>query len=249
MKEKNLNIVKEHWEKKETVSLRDKNLKLLEQNIIIDYIKRSKKNTLMDIGCGDASDTVKFAQYVNKVYAYDYSKAMLSKSADIIKGIDNISLDELNILEDQINQKTDLVITKRLLINLGNFDNQKNAIRKIHNSIEEDGYYIMLETSIEGLKNLNELRVKVGLDIIPEPYHNTLFDLNILKEFLNQLFVIEDIKYFSTYYFLTRVYNPLLNSDNEFKYDTKAKNITLQGIELFESKIIGPQFCMLLKRK
>jgi ubiquinone/menaquinone biosynthesis C-methylase UbiE len=223
VKEKNLNIVKEHWEKKETVSLRDKNLKILEQNTIIDYIKRSKKNTLMDIGCGDASDTVKFAQYVNKVYAYDYSKAMLSKSADIIEGIDNISLDELNILEDQINQKTDLVITKRLLINLGNFDNQKNAIRKIHNSIEEDGYYIMLETSIEGLKNLNELRVKVGLDIIPEPYHNTLFDLNILKEFLNQLFVIEDIKYFSTYYFLTRVYNPLLNSDNEFNMIQKQR--------------------------
>jgi hypothetical protein len=34
------------------------------------------------------------------------------------------------------------------------------------------------------------------------------------------------------------------------KYDEKAKNIAIQNLNLFSPKeIIGPQFCMLLKKK
>lgn len=77
------------------------------------------------------------------IYAYDYSKSMLTKASKNIKDKKNITLSELDILKDDITTKADVALTKRMLINLGSFENQK----KIHN----DGYFIMLETSIDGL--------------------------------------------------------------------------------------------------
>ena len=70
-----------------------------------------------------------------------------------------------------------------------------------------------------------------------------------VQTFLEDYFIIEDIVYFSTYFFLTRVYNDTFNFDNIQQYDTNAKMIVDCGLELFNDKIIGPQFCMLLKKK
>ena len=249
MKENDLGIVKAHWENKDTVSLRDQNLRELEQNIIIEYLKSINKKSLNDIGCGDAGDTVRFSKYIDNIYDYDYSKSMLTKASKNIKDKKNITLSELDILKDDITTKADVALTKRMLINLGSFENQKKAIKKIHNSIHNDGYFIMLETSIDGLNNLNYFRKKVNLSEIPEPYHNTLFELNELKNYLQEFFVIEDIKYFSMYYFFTRIYNQMLDNTDMTKYDVIAKEISALGIDLFDNKIIGPQFCILLKKK
>lgn len=249
MNEKDLSKVKEHWEEENTVSLKDENLRILEQNIIIENLKKINKKTLKDIGCGDAGDTIEFSKYIDNVYAYDYSKAMLKKASRNIAEVDNIKLSELDILNNQLEQKSDVVVTKRMLINLGNFDNQKKAIHKIYDSIEDDGYFIMLETSIEGLENLNKLRTNATLPSIPAPHHNTLFKLEELKSYLMEYFIIEDIKYFSSYYFFTRVYNQMLKNDDMQKYDVVAKDISLCGFDLFPDEQVGPQFCMLLKKK
>lgn len=249
MQEKDLSVIKEHWENKETVSLKDINLQLLERSTIVKYLQNINKKTLKDIGCGDCSDTIHYAQNVKKAYAYDFSDAMLEKASIVINETSNISLGKLNILEDNLLQRSDVVITKRMLINLGNFQNQKIAIEKIYNSLEKDGCFIMLETSLDGLNNLNDLRKKFNLEIIPEPFHNTLFNLEELKNFLKEYFIIEDVKYFSTYFYLTRLYNPLLGQDDAFKYDNLAREMSMDNISLFDSKIIGPQFCMMLKKK
>lgn len=233
----------------DTVSLKDKNLQYLEREVILNFLKRIGKKSIKDIGCGDASDTIHFAKLVDKVFVYDYSQSMLAKATKNLYNSSNVVLNHFDILQECLEQKTDVAITKRMLINLGNFENQKNAIRKIYNSLEVGGYYIMLETSIDGLENLNQFRKQVYLEPIPEPFHNTLFELSILKTFLEDYFIIEDIVYFSTYFFLTRVYNDTFNFDNIQQYDTNAKMIVDCGLELFNDKIIGPQFCMLLKKK
>lgn len=249
MKEKDLSAIKNHWENMDTVSLKDVNLQLLERDTIEKFLEKTKKTTLKDIGCGDGSDTIHFAKYFERVYAYDYSNAMLTKASQTLSQTSNVTLQHLDVLQNEITPETNAVITKRMLINLGNFDNQKTAIKKIYNSLEDGGYYIMLETCTNGLENLNKLRQLFGLDSIPEPFHNTLFELEELKKFLENYFIIEDIHYFSTYFFLTRVYNVTLNEADVFKYDKNAKEVADKGIELFNTEIIGPQFCMLLRKR
>ena len=61
---------------------------------------------------------------------------MLEKASKVLSDAENISLSNLDIIEDQLDQKSDVVITKRMLINLGSFQNQKNAIKKIYDSLD-----------------------------------------------------------------------------------------------------------------
>jgi len=249
-KNNNLDDIKQHWEKEDTVSLKDKNLQILEREQILNYLRRVEPSIIADIGCGPGEDTLYFSEYCEQIFAYDYSSSMLKKAKKNLEGIKNVTLNELNIIQNNIESKFDAVITKRMLINLGSFENQIKAIKKIHNSLNENGYFIMLETSKDGLNNLNILRQKVGLEDIPEPFHNTLFDLDILKKELSEFFIIEDVSNFSTYFFLTRVYNQLLiDNDNDFiKFDSFAKK-TANSIDLFKSEIVGAQFCLLLRKK
>lgn len=41
----------------------------------------------------------------------------------------------------------------------------------------------------------------------------------------------------------------MLDNTDMTKYDVIAKEISALGIDLFDNKIIGPQFCILLKKK
>ena len=102
----------------------------------------------------------------------------------------------------------------------------------------------------DGLLNLNTMRQQMNLEPISEPFHDVHFDLNDLTQFLKSLFHVESLETFSTYYFLTRIYNHLLDID-EIKlheYDSVAKTIH-QNLDLFGSHILGPQFLYILRKK
>lgn len=248
--EKDLNLVKEHWEKAETVSLKDQNLQILERNAIISNLINIQPKTLSDIGCGDCEDTVFFSEFANRTFAFDYSDTMLKKAKKNIakiKGNSKIRIGKLDLINDEISNKADVVISKRCLINLGNFENQKMALRKIHDTLNKNGIYLMLECSKDGLNNLNLLRALFGQNTIDEPFHNLYFNMAELLNYLKDLFFIKKIENFSTYYFLTRIYNKLLENEQISKYDEKAKKVQ-DKIDLFGSMQIGAQFLLVLKK-
>ena len=242
-----LNAVKKHWDDPETVSLKDENLRDLERGYLLEFLKtKGKVGMLGDIGCGDGGDTKYWQEFADKVTAYDYSQTMVTKAGKNLG--DKADLFQFDLLEDDFDRKFDTVITKRCLINLGDFENQKGAIRKIHKAINDEGYYLMLECCQEGLNNLNEMRTSVGLEQGKQPFHNAYFDLAELTGFLGEYFHIEQVRYFSTYYFLTRVYNQILDQERFKEFDLTAKKLHMQ-LDLFGQKIIGPQFLMALKKK
>lgn len=244
---KNLRVIKAYWEDPDIVSLKDKNLQELERHYILQYLKKiGKVESLADIGCGDASDTIYFRRYAKKVFGYDYSSAMLKKAKIIAKG--NIALSRLDLLQNRLDKKFDIVITKRCLINLGNFRNQLKSIKKIYRYLKRDGYYFMLECSLDGLKNLNSLRRKFGLDPLKEPFHNAYFEFKKLRKEVRKYFTVEDSRYFSTYYFLTRVYNQIVDKAGFQRLDVLAKKSHLR-FDFLSSICLGPQFLLVLKKK
>ena len=109
-------------------------------------------------------------------------------------------------------KKYDTIITKRTLINLGNFNNQKDSILKIHNALTKNGYYIMLECSLDGLESMNSIRKSFSLDSIKMPYHNFHFNMNELLSFLNKYFEVSYKQYFSDYFYLTRIIGHLISN-------------------------------------
>lgn len=244
---KDLRAIKAYWENADTVSLKDNNLQELERHCILQYLKKlGQVESLADIGCGDATDTAYFGRYAKKTFGYDYSSVMLKKAKNTAK--DKIKLSRLDLLRDELNGKFNIVITKRCLINLGNFKNQSESIRKIYSSLKKGGYYLMLECSLDGLRNLNNLRRKFGLVPLEEPFHNLYFELKKLKKEVSKYFTIEDAMFFSTYYFLTRVYNQIVNKDGFQRLDALAKKSHL-CFDFLGSLCLGPQFLLVLKKK
>jgi len=238
--------IREHWENEKTVSIKDKNLQELERECIVDELRKLRPRLLVDLGCGDCSDTVYYCNYASVVHAYDYSSTMLQKASRFHR--DNLLLKELNILDQDIDVKADAVITKRCLINLGNFENQKMAIKKIYNSLNGDGYYLMLECSYDGLNTLNGYRKLMGLQAIEPSFHNVYFNWNELREYVDRLYVVEKTGYFSLYYFFTRFYNQLIDDTDYKKFDSIAKRLH-KSLGMFHDVQIGAQFFMMLRKK
>ena len=115
---KELNEIKKHWEKPDIASLKDKNLQALERAYILESLKAiGNVNYIADIGCGDCSDTIYWQRYAKRVFGYDYSSAMIEKARKRHK--DKIKLFHFDILQDNLSEKFNVVITKRCLINLG----------------------------------------------------------------------------------------------------------------------------------
>ena len=191
MNEKNLTVVKNHWENPNTESLKDKNLQLIERFAIVEQLEKIKVSNLADIGCGNCKGTVIFSKYAEFVDAFDYSEKMIKEAMNTISAsnIEKINIAKLDLINDQINNSYNTVITKRTLINLGNFENQKKAILKIHNSLVKNGYYLMLECSSDGLDNMNSIRDIFSLGKIPMPFHNSHFVMDQLLEFIVVLLI------------------------------------------------------------
>jgi len=245
---KDLNIIKKHWENIKTDSLKDKNLQIVERSAIIDYLKNLKVDALADIGCGNCEDTVYFSKYAKSVDAFDYSEKMIKDANKVVADgkVKNINIAKLDLITDRIIHSYDTVVTKRSLINLGNFDNQKKAIKKIHKSLNENGHFLMLECSTDGLANMNSIRKLFFLDEIAMPFHNYHFVMDQLLEFLKSYFKVVSWRYFSDYFFLTRFVGPLVEKNEPYKYDHLFKE--LSSVQVIE-KQIGPQFLLLLKKK
>ena len=140
----------------------------------------------------------------------DYSEKMISNAKEQLdseylgNGVKFIVLDVLN-LDSNIGQ-FDAIISDRCLINLPSQDLQKKAIKNIHSVLNNGGLYFMVENFIEGHQKFNSLRKRLDLPKIPVRWHNNFFSESWFLPFIKDLFeIIEEIKFASTYYLITRV--------------------------------------------
>jgi predicted TPR repeat methyltransferase len=143
-KNKDLKLIKMHWEDPKTVSLKDRNLQEIERHYITESLKKiGGIEALADIGCGDGVDTAYWCDFAKDVTGYDYSASMIKKARKNLRGKANLF--QIDLLKDKLPHLFNVVITKRCLINLGNFENQKKVLLKINKSMKKKGHYVMLE--------------------------------------------------------------------------------------------------------
>lgn len=192
----------------------------LEVRTLINLIKDDGK--LLDIGCGNGYADIKIAQkkYIN-IMGIDISPEMI-KYADqlteyekkklkgnVIFGVGNILAPDFveSIMED----KFDIVLTKRVLINILSWNEQKECINKIWRLLKPKGIYIMLEATKQGYEKLSGLREKFHIPKTNIRWHNVYLDEEKLLPFLKERFNVTYINNFSsTYYIGSRVIQPLI---------------------------------------
>lgn len=204
--------VEEYWNRPDTISLKDENLRTLELEAISGWLDKNAK--VLDIGCGDGVNTIAYANKVQNIKGIDYSSEMIKRARHRISDGRSINLDFqlLSVLElEQLQEQFDIVLSQRCLINLGSFDQQEDVIRRVQTLVRPGGLYLMLEAVEEGREALNEIRIQMGLTPLPMPWHNKFFNESELHPLLEETFEIVKIQDFSLYYLITRTLNEMLD--------------------------------------
>ena len=121
-----------------------------------------------------------------------------------------------NVLELNEEEKYDVVITSRCLINLENHDQQVKAISNIKNCLSENGVFLMIECTKKGLSKINEVRKTFDLETINERWHNYYLEEEKILEYVKQNFKSVEISNFnSTYFLISRTINALLTPESQ----------------------------------
>lgn len=217
MKKNIRKLFNNYWEDPKTVSIIDKNLHEIEIDLASKYLMPG--DSLADIGCGDGEATIQYAKKVKKCIGFDKSNLCIKKAklAVLEAGASNTTIKKADILKFPANEeKFDVVIAQRLLINLASWREQKKAISNIHRALKPGGRYIMIENTNDGFTALNEMRAEVGLGPIPQHWHNRFFDFDELSRFLEGKFQMLSFHDLGLYYFLTRVYTQMFASFKGF---------------------------------
>lgn len=231
--------VKEYWEQPDVVSMSDRRLSELESNAIAKFVKET--DSLLNVGCGDGEGCFAYREKCNQYTGFERSSEMINRFKEksphtkIIQG---------DIVLDNLPGTFDTVVTQRSLINLETEENQKVALRSIVNATKPNGRVILCEAFEEGLEKLNEYRNIVGLEPMKPRWHAKYLTNDLVADTLKDC-RLEDVKDFSTYFFLTRVLHAAIteNPSTETKLNDAAQllqqseSVPLKGIGFIKVQI------------
>ena len=219
--------IKKFWNSKLSILAGEKDevLKIKEEEIVNTYI--NSKSKILDLGCGKGQ-LLKYLDKKKKIknaIGVDFSKRFIFEAKKKKFKHINFYCEEVEkfIKRKKIKvKKFDIIIFKRLLINLENSKKQIKLINDVSKLLKRNGKILAIESSIYYNININYFRKKLSLNPIKPPWHNCfLNDQKLFKiKFTNvKLQKIEEL--FSTYYFFSRVINAYFNKliKNEPKYD------------------------------
>lgn len=184
--------------------------------------KQLGPGNMLDVGCGEGENTQKFSQIRGiMVTGIDYSQNRLKLARKNCPRIKFITADLTKKLPPT---KYDYIVSQRFLINLPNWQQQKQVISHLINSLKPKGKLILCEGSLQGVKKLDDFRAKFKLAPIPIRWHNTFIDDNNLQKFGFKL-----IDGFGGYFLLTRGIRPFFDQDLNWnsRFNRLAAKISL----------------------
>lgn len=244
-KEKNKNekkTIHKYWQEKSKDGIASGTIDLiadqLEQKAILEEINGNEQ--ILEIGCGDGRNSINIRKEHNNVLidAFDFSEGMIDLAKENVKneGIKDINYFIYDIDSiDKLDEKYDLIISKRALINLKSYENQINAIENIAGLLNDNGIYLMCENSLNGLNNINKARMSLSLPKIEMPWHNRYIDEIKLENDIKRLTLIKKKNFSSLYYFLSRIVNAYFSmaTNTQPMYDSDINKIALKLDEEF----------------
>jgi SAM-dependent methyltransferase len=231
--------IKKHWD---SLSNQDESYKsswndfyMLQKELseISKYIEDGMD--ICDIGCNNGYCDFKLLEiYKNiKIIGIDFSDKLINeaqKNSNMSKYKDRVNFIVGNILDSSTypKQKFDIILLKRILINLNSDVDQIQALLNVKSLLKPDGKIILTEAVEENWKRLNRLRKECNLDDLKQPWHNRYLTDDIIKLIYLNFNVECDDDYSSSYYIISRVLNPLIkqiSNDHTLEYISEINRL------------------------
>lgn len=221
--------VLEYWENENVESMQDKYVVQAESDLIAGCLTPGSK--ILDAGCGEGEGTLVYASIPGTtVHGADFAKTRLKKAKQRVGHLPNVELRQVDFLSDPsltLDTDYDFVVSQRFLINLMEWDLQKQVLLRLTGLLKPSGRLVLLEGSQQGVDELNALRAMYGLAPIPVRWHNLFLNDEALAEFMaaNGYRLIESDG-LGTYFMLTRglkpVFDTVLDWNTEFNRASAA---------------------------
>ncbi len=206
--------------------VREKELQQIHRFVeAVGRLEGPKQLRILDLGCGNGYALSSLsAAFPNHEYCgSDFSDELLSIAKDRgLAGCIFRQADARSLPFDD--DRFDAVYTERCLINIMNWEQQRQALSEIARVLRHGGYYLAIECFTDGLHNNNKARQECGLDEISAAYHNLYFEKDQFFKAVAESFTVVDSDQFrcpsdthqwssnflSSHYFIARVLHPLI---------------------------------------
>jgi SAM-dependent methyltransferase len=256
--------IREHWRKvgeqlsaaeKVTGTTRDPILGSLEEDCLARYLQPS--NTVLEIGCGDAAHTVRYARQVRRIFGLDVADTLIAHARQRVERarIENVEFVVGSVLDlERIFGAGDIdcVLSQRCLINLPTWEHQQDALLKIHAVLPKGGVFLMTEGFQEEFDNLNHVREKVGLSPMKVVSYNRNLRHEEFDSFIAPHFEVEAVHGYGLYLLLSRVFHPLAMLPAEPRHDSplnEAAGLLERSVSLPECRRFSYNLLYVLRRR
>jgi ubiquinone/menaquinone biosynthesis C-methylase UbiE len=193
-------------------------IRVLEMEIAEISRRLNDGDRVLDIGCANGFSSVELAtrrkihlrglDYIPEMIEEARSRARSAKTT--LQGTVGFEVGDITGLEEKDGSYDKLVVI-RVLINLGNWERQKQGLRECVRVLRPGGILLLSEATLQGWERLNQLRAEWGLPDIPMPPFNQYLDQEqVVSELAGRMRLLEICNFASTYYVGTRVLKPLL---------------------------------------
>lgn len=185
-------------------------LKQIEQRAIIQQLMElgcHAHSSVVDLGCGHGDTAALIAEEFNcQVVGVDSSPEMIRAGQ-----YSNLVLGSV----EDIPEQRDFIYTQRTIINQPTWEAQAEMIRQILSRLKSGGHYLMCESSLDGLNEINLARVELHLEPISPPPH-TLYIVDDTLDALDKALgypMQHRWDFSSEYYRASRIYNAKQSSE------------------------------------
>jgi ubiquinone/menaquinone biosynthesis C-methylase UbiE len=216
------------------------------REVEIDYLARWMKDgqRVLDVGCGTGYTVLRHAAMFDSAFSgIDFVPEMIEQARLLTAEFQTKRQVEVRVGDatrlDEPEGSFDVVVSERCLLNLPTRNDQWRAIGQIARVLRPGGLYLMLEGTLQGLRGLNDVRSRFGLDPIPEAessynwFSNKFDEDEMLAVALRSFKRVVHIQRFGMYYLISRVIHPLLVQPDQPKYDARINTIARQVCSQF----------------
>ena len=204
----------------------DSNTRRLEIENILKYI--NENDSCIEIGCGNGAASIEISKIKTlDLTSIDDNEEMIKlakkQPTNEIKG--KIQFQRLNVLNLEFQETHDNIFSIRCIVNLMIWEDQKKALQKMAKAVKKGGKLILLEAFSDGLNELNQARKELGLENIPPAYHNLHLNKELVIPHLqeNNMNLIKEDNFLSSYYFGSRILYPALAKANNVEIVKNSK--------------------------
>ena len=225
---------------------------------LVEHKNISKSATIADVGCGNGFSL----QIMSKSYpdfnyiGYEYTPELLEIAASRFQDTPNVKVLQADIRDSSqlIIKNIDVLFCQRVLINLLDINDQKTALINLASIVKPGGYLFFIETLQSGLDNINAARKEFDLVPLPPAHHNLNLpdDFFEIPDLLQEVNLPDKYKYdnfLSSYYYVARVFHPLVLGDRPFSRDSHFVKFFTQGLSKNIEEKYSPLRIKIMQRK